>query len=48
MGVNDVDCLFHTCSSLSKSNELVEYSRLWSSVLFSMSQNSPPINEEIT
>ena len=47
MGAPDVDFLFRTCLSLNTSNELVESSRLWSSVLFSMSKISPPVNEEI-
>lgn len=47
MGAPDVDFLFRTCLSLNTSNEVVEYSRLWSSVLFSMSKISPPVNEEI-
>ena len=43
MGAPDVDFLFRSCLFLSTSNELVEYSRLWSSVLFSMSKISPPV-----
>lgn len=48
MATPEVEFLFRTCMSLSTRNELVEYCHLWSSVLFSMSQISPPINEERT